>query len=197
MSNEERQRWDQRYAEGEYRPRVHPSPFLVEWLDRIPVGHALDVATGTGRNALHLAEAGFDVTAVDISEVALARGRDEASRRGLDVRWVAADLDDDPLPDDAYDLITVMRYRNRSLWPRLAAALAPNGWILVEHHLRTDRPDVAGPSSPEFRLEPGELLEAFAGLRVVHYSEDVEPADHRPSDFVLARVVACAGNPGW
>lgn len=197
MSQREREKWDHRYASGDYVPRTEPTPFLLEWLDRIPVGRALDVATGTGRNAVALAEAGFEVDAIDISEVAIERARAEAAGRGLEVNWVEADLDTDPLPGDRYDLITVMRYRNPELWPRLEAVLAPDGWILVEHHLQTSRQDVAGPSDDAFRLAPGELLTVFSGLRVVHYSEAVEPADDREGSFVLARFVACAGDPGW
>jgi tellurite methyltransferase len=197
VSHEERSRWDRRYATGEYVARAPPSPFLLEWLDRIPVGRALDVATGTGRNALALADAGFEVAAVDISAVALDRARAEGEERGLPVDWILADLDDEALPGDGYDLIAVLRYRNPDLWPRLAAAMAPGGWIVIEHHLRTSREDVVGPSDDAFRLAPGELLEAFRDLRVVHYSESVEPADDGEALFVIARLVACAGDPGW
>jgi protein-L-isoaspartate O-methyltransferase len=197
VSEQERTRWDHRYAAGEYVPRSDPTPFLLEWLDRIPPGRALDIATGTGRNALALAEAGSDVDAVDISTVAIDRARAEAERRGLQVNWVVADLDTDVLPGDGYDLITVLRYRNPALWPRLKAALAPDGWILVEHHLRTTRVDASGPSDDAFRLAPGELLDAFGALRIVHYSEAVEPADDGGAVFVIARMVACAGEPGW
>lgn len=197
MSQDERARWDERYASGSYTPRGHPSPFLVDWLDRLPRGRALDVATGAGRNALALAEAGFAVDAVDISAVALERARDEADRRGLEVSWHAADLDTDPLPGSGFDVITVVRYRSETLWPRLAAALAPDGWLLVDHHLRTTLPDAGGPSDPAFRLRPGELLEAFGHLRVVHYDERVEPDDGGDGRFVIARLVACAGDPGW
>lgn len=197
MSEDERARWDRRYAEGDYVPRAAPTPFLLQWLPHVPVGRALDVATGTGRNALHLAVAGFDVDAVDISPVALERARAEAERRALRVRWAVADLDHDPLPRDGYALINVARYRNRALWPRLAAALAPDGWIVVEHHLRTERTDAGGPSDPAFRLEPGELLGAFGHLRVVHYSEAVESDDDGTGVYVLGRLAACAGDPGW
>ncbi len=197
VSQDERSRWDHRYASGQYVPRTRPTPFLLEWLDHIPVGRALDVATGTGRNALALAEAGYEVDAVDISPVAINRARAEARRRGLAVNWVVADLEADSLPGDGYDLITVLRYRDPDLWPRLTWALAPDGWVLIEHHLQTHRTDVAGPSRDAFRLAPGELLTAFGTLRIVHYSERVEPADDGETRFVIARLVACAGDPGW
>lgn len=197
MSDDERRVWDRRYAQGEYVPRTQPTPFLLDRLDHIPAGRALDIATGAGRNALALAQAGFEVDAVDISKVAVRQARAEAERRGLDVNWVVADLDTEPLPGDGYDLITVLRYRNPALWPRLAAALAPDGWILIEHHLRSMREDVVGPSDDAFRLEPGELLDAFGDLRIVHYTESVEPSDDGEASFVIARMAACAGDPGW
>ena len=197
MTDEEREKWDARYATGEYSPRKHPSPFLEEWLPRLPVGRALDVACGTGRNALRLAEAGFEVRAVDISEVAVERAREEASRRGLDIEFAVMDLDDATFSGAAFDLITVFRYRNRSLWPRLAAGLAPDGFLVVEHHLRTSA-DVDGPPTPEFRLEPQELLTDLAGqLRVVHYSEGLEAADRPGAAYAIARFVGCCGDPGF
>lgn len=196
MTDREREHWDARYAEGEYTPRTEAAPFLASWLPWIPKGRALDVACGAGRNALELAAAGFDVTAVDVSPVAIDMARAAASQRGLEVDWVVADLDSDPLPGDGYDLVTVVRYRNPRLWSRLADAIAPDGWILVEHHLRTHR-DAAGPGTDEFRLAPGELLGAFGRLRIVHYSESVEPADLHRGEYVIARLAACAGDPGW
>lgn len=197
MEQDARTRWEQRYASGDYVARREPSPFLLAWLDHIPVGRALDVATGTGRNALPLAEAGFEVDAVDISATAIEQARHDAERRGLEVTWVVGDLSTDPLPGDDYDLITVLRYRDPDLWPRLKAALAPNGWILIEHHLQTHRSDVGGPRDNAFRLAPGELRTAFGDLRIVHDTETVEPNDRGERPFVISRFVACAGDPGW
>lgn len=197
MSTEDQTRWNRRYGSGDYVPRDEPTPFLLRWLDHVPRGPALDVASGTGRNALALAAAGFEVDAVDISTVALERARSAAAGRGLDVNWVVADLDAAPLPRRHYALVAVLRYRDPALWPRLVAALAPDGWIVVEHHLRTDRDDVRGPRHDAFRLAPGELLRAFGGLRIVHYSEGVEPADRGDGRYCIARLAACAGDPGW
>jgi len=55
MSDADRERWNARYAAGEYAARTHPSPLLAAWIDRLPRGRALDVACGLGRNAIHLA----------------------------------------------------------------------------------------------------------------------------------------------
>lgn len=195
MSREERERWDRRYATGEYRPRTDPSPFLVRVAELIPPGRALDLACGTGRNALFLAERGFRVEAVDISGVAIRRAREEADRRRLQVDFRVADLDEEPLPEGRYRLVTIIRYVDRSLWPKVVEALAPDGWLVTEQHLATYRP-VVGPSGP-YRVEPGELLDAFGALRIVEYWEGIEPTDRPGEEAVLARLAACKGDPGF
>jgi SAM-dependent methyltransferase len=191
----EREKWDRRYAEGEYVPRRRPAPYLEEWVDRIPAGRALDVACGAGRNALRLAEAGFVVDAVDVSEVAIGMARTESHERGLNVNWQVADIADFDLPS-TYQLITVFRYRDPGLWPRLEDGLDRDGWILVEHHFKTHR-QVLGPKTQDFRLDPGELLRAFSSLRIVHYAETIEPADDPAQRFAIARIAACNGDPGF
>ena len=195
MSEEQRQRWNDRYRTGDYRPRSWPSPLLEEWLPHLPVGRALVLACGAGRNALRLAEAGFAVDAVDISAEALARGAEESRRRGLDVNWIEADLDEATLPGAGYQLITAIRYVNRPLFARVGGALARDGWVIAEHHMTTDRA-VSGPTDPAFRLRPQELLNTFAGLRIMHFSETVGP-DRDGETYALQRLVACAGDPGW
>ena len=191
-----REVWDRRYADGEYVPRAEPAPFLEEWIDRIDPGRALDVACGAGRNALRLAEAGFEVDAVDVSRVAIDMARAEAQERGLSINWVVADLADFSWQPSAYRLITVFRYRDPALWPQLVRALLPDGWVIVEHHFKTDT-DVVGPRTADFRLDPGELLRAFSSLRVLHYTETIEPADDPGRHFAIARLAACNGNPGF
>jgi SAM-dependent methyltransferase len=195
VSKDERRRWDERYTTGEYRPRTEPSPFVVAATARIPRGRALVLACGTGRNALYLAERGFQVEGVDISAVAIGQAREEAERRGLEVEFRVADLDAMELTPGAYDLITMVRYVNRGAWPKTKQALAPDGWLLTEQHLKTDR-EVIGPTN-EFRVEPGELLQAFSDLRIVEYWEGIEAADLDGKEAVLARLLACKGDPGW
>ena len=120
--------------------------------------------------------------------------RENAASRGLDIAWQCADLDQYQPAPGAYQLVVVVRFVNRLLMPRLAAALAPGGWLLFEHHLRTAL-EVNGPRDPHFRLAPNELLHAFAGLRVVEYSESLitEPDGMR---MALARLAACNGDAG-
>ncbi len=195
MMAEEQQRWDQRYASGEYRPRVDPSPIVDRAIDLIGTGRALVLACGAGRNALRLAEAGFEVVAVDISPVAIGLAKTEAAAREIDLDWVVADVDDFDLSAGRFDLITMIRYVNRSVWPDLLGGLAENGWLLMEQHLRTYR-EVIGPSGG-YRVDPGELLDAFSSLRMVEYSELIEASDRTDGWVASARMLACLGDPGW
>ena len=191
MSEAERDKWDERYRDGAYERRVHPTALLASWLPQLRTGTALDVACGAGRNALFLAAAGFRVHALDISPAGLDRGRRDAGLRGLDVLWLEADLDGDPdrvLPAQSYDLIVWVRYVHRTLLPFLAKRLAPRGYLLCEQHLVTTA-EVVGPKTAAFRLEPGELRKAAAGLEIQHYYEGpVTDPDGRP--VALTQLVA-------
>ena len=191
MSAAEREKWDARYRDGAYESRTHPTALLAAWLPRLPRDRALDVACGAGRNALALAANGFAVTALDISTVALERGRRSAEERGLAIEWLAGDLDDDPahvLPAGPFDLIVWVRYVHRTLMPHLVARLAPGGVLLCEQHLASDAP-VAGPTTAGFRLAPGELERSAEGLaRLYAYEGPIVDPDGRT--VALAQLVA-------
>ena len=195
MSDADRDRWNARYAAGEYAARAYPSPLLAAWLGRLPRGRALDVACGLGRNAIHLAANGYTVDAMDISAVALATARERAEAAGVAVHWIEADLDRPDITRDAYDVIVVARFLDRPLIPRLVDALRPGGHIVYDHHYITPI-DVGGPSSRRFRARPNELLERFRALRVLSFEEGIVD-DPDGSRMALARLVACKGSPGY
>jgi SAM-dependent methyltransferase len=194
LSETDRQKWNQRYAEGAYRERRHPSALLAELLPRLPRGRALDVACGAGRNALHLAAAGYEVDAIDISSVALEHARRQAG--GTRVRWIEADLRSDgvrALPAQDYALILMVRYVDMALLGQLGERLADGGHLLIEQHLRSAGA-AAGPRNPAFRLGPNELLRAAGRLRVLYYREDIVP-DPDGREAALAQLLACRGTP--
>ena len=176
------------------RPR---NASCIRGTSAIPGGRALDVACGAGRNALYLAAAGFAVDALDISAVALDRGRRAALERGLEIDWRTADFDgvdfaagrERALPS-TYDLIVWVRYVNRGLLPLLVARLNPGGHLICEQHLETAA-DVAGPRSPDFRLRAGELREAARGMTLRHYNEGLV-VDPDGRTVALAQLVARA-----
>jgi SAM-dependent methyltransferase len=189
-----RQRWNTRYAEpaSTVFPDA-PAEWLAEhrpWLaDRPAPGRALDVACGDGRNSRYLAELGFEVDAIDISDVVVARLN--ATAITLDLRvssWVAdLELRADLRPDH-YDVVVNFNYLQRSLFDGLARALRPGGLLLFETFARPHVDELGHSFRPEFVLGDNELLRAFAGLRVRHYFEGVAERSGKPRG--IASLVA-------
>ena len=191
MSERERINWEKRWEEGDYRGRSEPSSLVAAWADRLPKGRALDLACGNGRNALYLAEHGFDVDALDIAGAALKLTQDAARERGLAVNTILVDLDEYLLPAQTYDLITTTFYLNHNLLPSLKESLKPGGFALHEHHYLTDY-DVSGPTDAQFRLRSNELLRLFSDFRVRFFSEGLEWESERDGGRLVAieRLVA-------
>jgi tellurite methyltransferase len=188
MSEADREKWNERYRDGAYAERTLPSAFLASWIERIPLGHALDVACGAGRNALYLAAQGFEVDAVDISGEALERARDTAKGLGLNVNWLQHDLDKPLTLHGSYQLILIFRYVNLPLVRRLTASLAPGGYLVCEQHLVTEA-DVIGPTNPSYRVKSGDLLRVVQPLQLHHIEEALVP-DPDGRTAALARLVA-------
>src|ERR1700694_3315401 len=101
--------WDARYRSREQAGdfSAGPTPLLVETARNLAPGKALDVACGTGRNAIWLAAHGWSVTAVDGAPAAIELLHEQARERGLDIRALVADLEsaDFEIEPDSWDLI--------------------------------------------------------------------------------------------
>lgn len=180
--------WDAKHRLTAETPPSEPASIVCELLPLLPSGPALDLACGTGRNALFLAARGQRVTAVDFSGVALevleVRARSlqvpvrrsksfhdvhGTHRQGLEL--LHADLERAHLPPHAYDLIVCVEFLQRSLFPQMVSALRPNGVLLFETFTRAQLEFPGGPRNPAFLLEIGELRDAFPGLGVLFYRE--------------------------
>ncbi|OGQ82533.1 MAG: hypothetical protein A3F90_15990 [Deltaproteobacteria bacterium RIFCSPLOWO2_12_FULL_60_19] len=172
MATEDQKRWDEKHA-GK-RGDQPSSSFLVEILSsaswQIAPGRALDVATGRGRNACFLAERGFSVDAMDISEVALQEARKTAQARGLPINFIQAELEQAALPGAAYDLIINFNFLERSLIPKMKNALKLGGHVIFETYL-VDQRVLGHPRNAAFLLGHNELLELFRDFRVLYYRE--------------------------
>jgi tellurite methyltransferase len=180
--------WDAKHRLAAERAAAEPASIVRELLPLLPRGPALDLACGTGRHALLLAERGQHVVGVDWSSVALnileARARaahisvDRMStmeragrrpRRGIELLHV--DLEQVKLPEQAFYLVLCFQYLQRSLFPQMARALRPGGVLLFETFTRAQLEFEGGPRNPDHLLETGELREAFPTLRALFYRE--------------------------
>ncbi len=176
--------WDARYRGGERAAEdlfAAPTPLVVQAAAKLDPGAALDIASGTGRNAIWLAEHGWKVTAVDGAPTAIDILNQRAGERGLEIRAQVADLEggDFKIEPAAFDLIVKCYYLQRTLIPAVRAGVRPGGVAIVIVHLAR-----AGEATTYKHAAPGELRGFFADWEVVHYYEG------RPEDAAHKRAVA-------
>ncbi len=184
--------WDERFRRGDYPQDPDPATLLERWVDRFPDGRALDLAAGTGRNAVFLAEHGYEVDAVDRSRAGLEIAMENARRRGVADRInpIRADLTEYAFPNDAYDVVTVSFYRAVDRLPDVRDAMAPGGMLFVEHHLRTTDEVDLGPSGDRYRFAANELLRVCLDMTVLRYEAGRERRGSDGAVGATARIVA-------
>jgi SAM-dependent methyltransferase len=167
--------WDERYAEKQ-QWSAGPNRLIAELLADVPPGDAVDLAAGEGRHALWLAGLGWQVTAVDFSDVGLSRGRAQPGADAVD--WVVADVRTWTAPPASQDLVLVayLHLAQAETVPLLSRAvdwLRPGGRLLVlGHDVENLTAGVGGPPDPEI-LHSVERLAPVAALLDVDRLEQV------------------------
>lgn len=191
-----REDWDRRYAEVESLWSGTPNRFLVAEVAELEPARALDLACGEGRNANWLASLGWQVTAVDFSDVAITKGRERAAREGVEVGFRTLDLLDFEPEAGAYELVLVLYLQipaseRRQVLARAAEAVADGGtFILVGHDLLNLTEGVGGPSDPGLLYTPDAIVAELPGLEIEKAERvlrDVEDSD-RPAIDALVRA---------
>jgi tellurite methyltransferase len=174
--------WDERHA----TQPVHstPSPLLVETAKHLKPGRALDLACGTGRNSVWLAEQGWAVTAVDGSPSAIEILRASDSR----VTAHIADLEQHEfaIQESAWDLIAMCYYLQPDLIEASKLGVVPGGIVLAIVHITEP-----GEQPTKHRLRPGQLARYFQGWEILHSREGRpnDPEHRRLSAEIVARRV--------
>jgi SAM-dependent methyltransferase len=135
--------WDERYADLERLWSGQPNGALVAEVAGLTPGRALDVGCGEGADAVWLACGGWDVTALEVSGVALTRAARHADDAGVTVRWVHAGLAEAMLPPGSFDLVSaqypaLLRTPDDAAERALLTAVAPGGVLLLVHHAGMD-----------------------------------------------------------
>jgi tellurite methyltransferase len=180
MELDEKSSWNKKYSEGSHRS-VEPDPFLLsayeEFVADRPAGSALDLAGGVGRHSIWLAQRGWRVKLVDISEVGVKQAQENAKQTRA-ASLITTEVQDlnmrQDLGREQYDLVVVFFFLQRELFPALADAIKPGGFLIYKTYTNEQKRFAGGPSHPMFLLQPNELLRAFPSMRVLHYHETIQ-----------------------
>lgn len=169
--------WDERYSQSGYVYGTEPNEFLADAAARIPPGTVLSLGEGEGRNAAYLASLGHRVTAVDQSEVGLAKAQRLAAERGLTIETMPADLADFPIQPGAWaGIVSIFCHLPRQIRVPLYAAavrgLRPGGVFVLEAYTPQQiGRGTGGPQDPDMLVSLADLSAELAGLDFPHARE--------------------------
>jgi SAM-dependent methyltransferase len=162
--------WDERYSAEEYIYGKDPNEFLANAADKIPKGKVLCVAEGEGRNAVFLAERGYEVVAVDASGVGLEKARKLAAERGVSIQTIVSDLSHFDIEPESWDgVVSIFAHLppsvRKELHKKIVNGLRPGGVLILEAY----RPDqlnykTGGPPTAEFMMTLESLEDELKGL---------------------------------
>lgn len=178
-------KWDKRYQNNRY-PK-DPLDVLVNNIDLAKKGRALDIAAGSGRHSIFLADKGFKVDAVDISKVGLSR----IQRKRPEVNTFHEDLDTYQIEENVYDLIVNVNFLDRRLFPYIIRGLKDGGLLIFQTFID---PRVVGEKLEAHKkdqyLRENELLHAFLSLKVIEYREPLSTVFSTGQKLKLASLIA-------
>lgn len=168
----DRHDWDARYRTSDLVWAERPNRWVEREAADLAPARALDLACGEGRNAVWLAGRGWEVRAVDWSEVAIGKARQLAAHFDVTVEWIVADLMSYEPEPQAYDLVLLSYLQvpaadRAAIWPLAAAAVAPGGTFLLVGHDRSNlEHGWGGPSSPSVLYSPADVLPVLDGFEI-------------------------------
>ena len=170
--------WNQRYGDATYFYGIEPNDFLREKVHLLPArGRILTLAEGEGRNAIFLARQGFKVTAVDWSEVGLAKLSTWAKSEGLTVETVCGDINKFDFGSQNWDGIVSIWFHQPSgerkeLYPKIERALTSGGVFLLESYTPKQLSfKTGGPQDVDMLVHATELKSSLNKLQIEHCLE--------------------------
>jgi SAM-dependent methyltransferase len=195
--------WDDRYSEEGFAYGTEPNDFLVEAYSSIPPnGKVLCLAEGEGRNAVFLAQQGFNVTAVDLSSVGLKKATELATANNVSIETIQADLADFDLGENQWDgIVSIWAHTPESirsqLHSRVIHALKPGGVFILEAYIpkHIDMPGVGGPpaSQVDFFMPLDKLKSELSELTFSHAIEidrHVSEGKYHQGESAVVQVIA-------
>jgi SAM-dependent methyltransferase len=185
------ERWNRILTSEKPAFNTQPNEFLVEMARGRKPGTALDVGMGQGRNAIWLAQQGWDVTGFDPAEKAVALARQTAEELGVKLHTEITGMEDFDFGERRWDLILLSYVGGREAPGRVQRALKPGGVLVLEafHRDAAKGRSIGG----DVVFDTGELPRLFPELRVVRYEEPVATADFGRQKVRVVRY--CAERP--
>lgn len=169
--------WDERYSEDDYVYGTAANDYLASVIDQLPKGKALCLAEGEGRNAVFLAENGFDVLAVDASAVGLKKAEKLASSRGVTIKTLCIDLADFKIKPSGWDVIVSIFCHvppdiRKYLHQQVVEGLHADGYLVLEAYTPEQLTyKTGGPPDEKMTMTLAALKEEFNGLEFIHGKE--------------------------
>ena len=166
--------WNERFATEHYIYGTEPNDFLRHHYSAIPLGKVLCLAEGEGRNAVFLAQQGYQVTAVDGSDIGLEKAQKLAAERGVNIETIHADLADFDLGSERWDgIISIFGHLPSSLrtkvYRQAVKALKPGGVLLLEGYAKEQlQYQTGGPRDEDLLLSIAALQQELDGLNFNH-----------------------------
>ena len=188
---------EQRFAVGMDSPRLwQPAPLITYFVHevlpayQVNAGVGLDIACGAGRDMVYLALNGWQMTGVDYLQGSLDRACQLAQQHQVQVTTTWMDLETNMNPfhgyaDESFDLICIMRYLHRPLYPHLQRLLKPNGFFIQQTFMQGCE-KFGSPKNPNFLLRYNELASIFSGNNIL-LDDIVQLDDGRPVSAFIAR----------
>jgi SAM-dependent methyltransferase len=171
--------WDKRYSDAGYAYGTAPNDFLRDQASDLPVGDALCLGEGEGRNAVFLAGLGHHVWALDGSAVGLEKAQKLATEKGVGVNVIHADLAGYDLEPDRWDCIVsifchLLPDLRRKVHGQIAKALRPGGRFILEAYTPDQlRYGTGGPRDAAMMMDAASLRDELDGLKVEILREGV------------------------
>jgi tellurite methyltransferase len=171
-AQDDRSHWDALYDTRNYVFGKEPAAFLRDNILILPVGRALDIAMGEGRNAVFLAKKGFQVDGVDISEMGIKKARRLARENHVSINAINADLNHYSIKPETYEVIVNINYLQKSLISQIKRGLKKGGMIVYENHTVDQLSNASGQNMRrDYLLRRGELKEMFRDFEIILYRE--------------------------
>jgi len=169
MAIEDKIKWNKKYKDTpKLLQQREVGEKLILAINKAKGKKALDIASGAGKNSIYLAKNGFNVEALDISELALESLKEQNYEN---ITCILVDLDNYDIPKNSYDLIVMTNFLDRKLIPKLSKALKKDGILFIETYME-DKENEKEPSNPDFLLKKDELKTFFNDrYEVLDYDE--------------------------